>query len=221
MTSADSARGPGAWMCPIGIPMGQTVLSGEGQHPTAAPAFFGVRRGGRFCQLDKLDYIVWQTAWSAEPTATGSGSVANRSGRAVEAVQAALKDLVRHRLLLVLSGNPADDWERLRSLRPVPRAIAIGNSADHQQEFRLLPPGRKSDVRLSPQAYVLWSSWDGTADLAGSASDALTGSDLFPALVPHCVVQLVRDAVKGRLAFFDISPGDTSALIAERRSDNA
>jgi hypothetical protein len=207
-------------MCPVGIPMGQTVLADTVRPSTTIPRrFFGVRRSGRFCQLDELDYTVWQTSWSTDSPAVVIDTVATRSNRPVEAVCAVLQDLVRNRLLLILKGNATDDWERLRALRPLPRSTVIGNSDEHQQEFRLLPPGCKSVVSLSGAAYLLWSSWDGTMDLAEAVDDAMVGTNLQPTIMRDQAVHLVRCAVEARFAFFDLRLLDTSPPIAELEPD--
>jgi hypothetical protein len=183
----------GAGLLPLGIPMGRQA--GDG---------YGIRAGGRFWTIDAQDYAVWSLAHAfleREALVAAAATVPSCGGDPLPEV---VKRLENGGFLVALVDGGADEWGRLRSLRPVPRGLATGWDGTG---FVLRSPESTEGFRLSPVAYLLWSFWDGGTNLEASVVRTVEALQRAPSFIRACAIELVASACRAGLALFDGSGG--------------
>lgn len=176
-------------LLPIGIPMGR-LATGDTQQ-------FAVRRGDHLFLLTTAAYQLWVSAHSVP----ARSAIAKPPLRADSSSMATLDALLDTGLLVDLVGQTlVEDWERLRKLRVVPRAIATGTVGGNGRRFQITSPSGRVAVQLDAQSYVLWSFWNGWNDLERSvdlAHQVLGG--LLATLIDRCQALVVSSTRVGMI----------------------
>ena len=146
-----------AAVLPIGIPMG--LVSSEKDKERR----FLVRRSGSYCLLDREGQELWSFAWHGLSREQLAFSLAQRWVRRTPQVLADIDEFVSRRMLLGLGGDWREDWERLDTIRAVPRGICRGK--DERNSFKLITPDLRFEIVVSGIDFALWSTWDGCTTL--------------------------------------------------------
>ncbi len=180
---------------PIGIPLGcQPQPPGDARR-------FAVRRGGRFCSLDVEGQDLWISAWRGLPRQELAHLMADKWKRDVPEVLKDIDHFIAGRLLLQLGGDWREDWERITTIRPVPRAFI--KDYDGKFRFRLVTPGGRWEIWLSPDHYAVWSAWDGAVTLGEAVRSAAEASGWCENVLQQRAHSLLVVSVRAAAIFMD------------------
>jgi hypothetical protein len=129
--------------------------------------------------------------------------MATEQKRDKESVAEDLGRLLAAHLLVQLGGNWREDWERIATLRVLPRGVVL--DSDEQFRFRLVSTDVRWEVWLGAAQYAVWCSWDGAVELSEGIAGAVEATGLPSNLLKEHAHALLVAAVKIRSVFLDES----------------
>lgn len=180
---------------PIGIPLGwQPQTAGNEK-------YFGIRRGGRFCYLNAEGQELWAAAWKGLARQQLAQHMAAKWKRNPEEVLKDLDRLLAGRLLLQLGGDWREDWERIASIRVLPRGFVA--DCDQKSGFRLLTPDGRYQIWLSAADYAVWAAWDGSSELGKAVKMASKACGFAENTLRQRVHSLLVAASRSGAVFLD------------------
>ena len=180
---------------PIGIPLGW--------QPKTTERRFAVRRGGRFCYLDEEGQCLWAVCWTGPSRRELIDFIVTKRKQEHDKAIADLDRFLSGRLLVQLGGDWREDWERIESLRVLPRSLVL--DFDNRSGFQLLSPNGKWEVWLGAAEYAVWSYWDGIVQIRDSLSHAADSTGLPRPLLKERAHSLLIAAVRMKAVFLDES----------------
>lgn len=180
---------------PIGIPLGWQP------HVSSDERYFAVRRGGRFCYMNPEGQELWASSWQGLARQQLVQVMAAKRKCNPEEVLKDLDQMLASRLLLQLGGDWREDWERIASIRVLPRAFVA--DCDEKSRFRLVTPDGRHQVWLSAADYVVWAAWDGTSELRKAVRSASEASGFAESTLRQRAHSLLVAAARGGAVFLD------------------
>ena len=185
-------------LMPLGIPLGKLPPS------TDNDGGYLVRRRREFCVLDQKTYVVWCEALSCRPRQALLGDIAEKWRYDREVLDTAVEEMLQRSLLIEVSGSSEESWPLIRSLRPLPRAIAIGYWDSPPGSFLLVSPDVKGQMVLDAVAYELFSRFDGVESLETAVKACIMDTGFSPRFVRERCHSLLISTVRTSLLIADV-----------------
>ena len=186
----------GPYLLPVGIPMGR--LSQDGQQKR-----YLLRKAGLFHVLNETEHLLFATAQACLPREDFVSQFVQSSGLGENEVRAAVAELVKHGVLLELSGDPQSDRLRMDTLRLIPRAVSIGCLGEALGLFSLLAPDGKGMLTVDADLYALWVRADGRTSLGAMISETSNDTGKTVSYLWKRCCSLVPDLVRARYVVID------------------